>query len=92
MSNLITSFVFEVKRHVQGGHGVERLNHDNRTAFSLFKRAIRRTAPNFIPALDGVARDSHQHVVDSFEDEIAADIDLDSKPVYLSDMRAYIQK
>jgi hypothetical protein len=92
MSNLIASLVSEVNRHVQGGHGVEQLNRDNRVAFASFKSAIRRTAPNFIPKLSGAVNDSSPTFSNSFGDEGDENIEPDSKPFFLLDMRKYIQK
>ena len=80
MSNLIASLVSEVSRHVQGGHGFERPNRDNRAAFASFKCAIRRAAPNFVPALTGAVHNCLPTFPSSFEDEGFESIDLDSKP------------
>jgi hypothetical protein len=92
MSNLITLLVSQVNQHVQGGHGAERLIHDNRAAFEMFKRAIRRTAPNFIPAVGNEVKESDPPFDNSFEDESDRSIELDNGPLYLSDIREQIQK
>ncbi|KAF7979740.1 hypothetical protein HWV62_41114 [Athelia sp. TMB] len=87
MSNLVTSLMVEVNKHVQGGPGAERLIHDNRIAFASFKQAIRRTAPNFVPALN--AHEAAQMSISTNEDE---PISLIGEPFYLQDMKAHLQK
>ena len=77
----------EVNKHVQGGPGAERLIHDNRIAFASFKQAIRRTAPNFVPALN--AHEAAQMSISMNEEE---PISLIGEPFYLQDMKAHLQK
>jgi hypothetical protein len=94
MSNLVTLLGSKVNRQVQGGHGAERLIHDNRTAFEVFKLAIRRTAPNFIPAVGNGIKEPDLPFDNSFEHEHESDesIELDNGPLYLSDIREQIKK
>lgn len=87
MSNLVTSLISDVAKHVQGGPGAERLIHDNRVTFAAFKQAIRRTAPNFVPALN--AQEAERNAISVGDEE---QISLLSEPFYLQDMKAHLQK
>ncbi|KIM82118.1 hypothetical protein PILCRDRAFT_485567 [Piloderma croceum F 1598] len=94
MLGLVTSFVNDVERYVQGGPAAGRLIHENRAAFATFKQAIRRTAPNFRPYVNADPTTSHfQNFLGEGEDEGPEEGLLsDMQPFTLTDMQKHIQK
>ena len=49
MLSLVTSFCAAVHAHVEGGAGTAALVQRNRASYAQFKRAVRATAPPFLP-------------------------------------------
>ena len=49
MLSLITSFCAAVRAHVEGGPSSAGLVQRNRASYAAFKRAVRATAPPFLP-------------------------------------------
>jgi len=94
MLGLVTSFVNDVQRYVQGGPAAGRLIHENRAAFATFKQAIRRTTPNFRPYVNADQTTSHfQNFLGEGEDEGPEEGLLsDMQPFTLTDMQKHIQK
>jgi hypothetical protein len=94
MLGLVTSFVKDIERYVQGGPAAGRLIHENREAYGVFKQAIRRTAPNFLPYPKADRTTSQfQNYLGEGEDEGPEEGLLsDMQPFTLSDMRKHIKK
>jgi len=94
MLGLITSFVNDVERYVQGRRAAGRLIRENRAAFAEFIQAIRRTAPNFRPYVSADRTTSHfQNFLGEGEDEGPEEGLLsDMQPFTLIDMQKHIQK
>lgn len=49
MLSLVTSFCAAIRAHVEGGPGTAALVQRNRASYAAFKRAVRATAPPFLP-------------------------------------------
>jgi hypothetical protein len=107
MLHLIKTFSHDVDRYVQGGRAAERLIHQNKEAYKVFKDAIRSTAPNFQPYLTAVEDESDiessKESDDDDEMESEDDDEMESKdddeisngnsePFYLADMRKHIEE
>lgn len=95
---LLSSFCVDVQSHIIGGPGTETLVQHNRRVYEDFKRAIRSTAPRFIPLpsaedtapkLNGQERAGPEDE-DGLEDVLQDGSGADS--MYLKDMRIYIQR
>lgn len=81
---LLNNFCDQMQRHIKGSIDDNMLIHRNRDAFVAFKRAIRQTAPNFIPVLKGKETgDLRVAGVDELSE---------AEPMYLSDMKRHVQK
>jgi hypothetical protein len=96
----VTNFSTSFGRLTEGSPEASQLIQGHRSVYRRFKRAIRRTAPDFKP----YPEESHastrwdngdQDEDDSDSDEVTsadlADINL-AKPFYLNDMRAFIER
>ncbi|KAG6848187.1 hypothetical protein H0H93_002553 [Arthromyces matolae] len=81
MLKLITGFSEKIHHAVYTGLDVDKLIRHNQETFREYKSAIRKTAPNFVPAVS--KRDAKSLVVD----ELA-----EGNPFYLDDMRAHIRE
>lgn len=95
---LLSSFCVDVQSHIMGGPGTEALVQHNRRVYEEFKRAIRSTAPRFIPqpsANDVPPNFDTQETEDSDEDEDfegALQVGSSGENIYLKDMRLHIQR
>ena len=93
---LLSSFCIDVQAHIKGGPGTEAFVQHNRQVYEDFKRAIRSTAPRFIPqpsANDVPPNFNQQETVDSDdEDGDAPESSSASDVIYLKDMRLHIQR
>lgn len=82
-----------------GGPGTEAFVQHNRRVYEDFKRAIRSTAPRFIPLLsseEAPPNFSAQETTAGLEDEDGLEdvlqVSLGADSMYLKDMRLYIQR
>ncbi|KAH9843658.1 P-loop containing nucleoside triphosphate hydrolase protein [Rhodofomes roseus] len=99
---LLSSFCVDIQSHVVGVPGAEVLVQHNRRTYGTFKRAIRSTAPRFIPLPSASDAPSNAIRVDVLSDpEDDETIENDSPPgihtqvvrqMYLKDMRTHIQR
>lgn len=95
---LLSSFCVDVQSHIMGAPGTEALVQHNRRVYEEFKRAIRSTAPRFIPqpsAIDVPPNFSSQETADPDDDEGLEDelpSGSSSDVIYLKDMRLHIQR
>jgi hypothetical protein len=94
MLGLVTSFVNDIERFVQGGPAAGRLIQDNREAYAAFKQNIRSTAPNFLPfpKADSITS-KFQNFLGEGEDEGPEEGLLSGmQPFTLADMQCHIKK
>lgn len=82
MLSIVTDLCSEVQQFVRGSVDLSELIHENRTAFLEFKRAIRGTAPTFVPLMNAWQGGRGRLI-----EEMGS-----GKPVYLKDVRAHIEK
>ncbi|KAG6918468.1 hypothetical protein DXG01_014095 [Tephrocybe rancida] len=83
MLKLITGFCDNITRSVESGLDSQ-LVHLNRDTYAEFKVAIRKSAPNFVPAVQPKnVVSGNSSIVDEYSEE---------KPFYLSDMREHIKR
>lgn len=99
MLTLLSSFCVDVQSHIMGGPGTEAFVQHNRRVYEDFKRAIRSTAPRFIPLLsseEAPPNFSAQETTAGLEDEDGLEdvlqVSLGADSMYLKDMRLYIQR
>jgi hypothetical protein len=94
MLGLVTSFVNDIDRFVQGGPAAGRLIHESWQAFAKFKQDIRRTAPNFLPyPMADQTTPPFQNFLGEGEDEGPEEGLLSGmQPFTLADMRRHIKK
>ncbi|KAG5636061.1 hypothetical protein H0H81_009232 [Sphagnurus paluster] len=94
MLKLLTRFCDDVQRAIASGAEAGQLIHKNRDAYVAFKSAIRKSAPNFIPAvlynLDSPA--PNKDGGNNGESALRVDELTKTKPFYLNDMREHIKK
>ena len=92
MLTLLTRLCDDVQQYVRGSSDTSRLIHQNRDAYALFKKAIAKTTPNFIPLLNASYNNAStlKHLAEG-EDHPAELIgDKTRTPIYLNDMRKHI--
>lgn len=90
---LLTGLCDDVQQYIRGGGRVSRLVHDNRDAYAAFKRAVRSTAPNFVPVPDaGQGGADEVRVLEGDGEEPAEGLVSMMKPMYLNDMRKHIKR
>ncbi|KZT66613.1 hypothetical protein DAEQUDRAFT_714663 [Daedalea quercina L-15889] len=97
--SLVTSFCAVVYAHVQGGTGTAQLVQKNRRSYAAFKRAVRGTAPPFVPfpsaaeasvhALAYLGLDLDEEEEDQFRPAEEAPAPQ-TKCVYLRDVKRFI--
>ena len=92
MLTLLTRLCGNVQQYVQGSTDSSCLIHHNRDAYALFKKAIRKTIPNFVPCPNSSY--SNPGALKSLAEceEDAEELAGDLKPIYLNDMRKHIQR
>ncbi|KDQ60446.1 hypothetical protein JAAARDRAFT_191825 [Jaapia argillacea MUCL 33604] len=90
---LITQLCNDVNHFIEGGIESGQLIHENRDAFKAFKAAVAETAPNFLPYESAGHRTSNfQNYLGDEEEGQIEGLMSQSQPVYLTDMRDYIEK
>jgi hypothetical protein len=92
MLTLLTRLCDDVQQYVRGSSDSSRLIHQNRDAYALFKKAILKTTPNFIPVADASYKNASALKRLAEGEEDAEVLIGDMKPVYLTDMRKHIMK
>ena len=88
---LITCLSDRVQKFVHGTSDSNCLIHQNRDAYALFKSAIGRTTPNFMPYPSATIRGAMPLRSPADDCEDAEGCISDMKPVYLNDMRKHIE-
>lgn len=102
--SLISAFCNDVQAFVQGGPRTATLVQKNRRTYAAYKRAIRSTAPPFMPypsanEADAQSTRAVQNELDTSDAEddeeseegVASAADM-SKVLYLQDVRRHIQR
>jgi hypothetical protein len=91
MLTLLTRLCENVQQYVRGSSDSSNLIHHNRDAYVLFKNAIRKTTPNFVPFTD--ANHSNSSVLKSLAEgeEEAEELIGGTMPIYLNEMRKHIK-
>ncbi|KDQ56136.1 hypothetical protein JAAARDRAFT_158878 [Jaapia argillacea MUCL 33604] len=91
---LLTSLNIDFHGYVNGGPGNERLIHGNNDSFTTFKRAIRGTAPRFMPYPDVNSHPTDATIpcsADEGEDE-EGELMPGQQTLYLKDLRRLIDR
>jgi len=91
MLHLVKTFSHDVDRYVQGGRAAERLIHQNKKAYEVFKDAIRSTAPNFQPYPTAVVYENGVENSKESEDDDKIS-NGNSGSFCLADMRKHIEE
>jgi hypothetical protein len=91
MMTLITEFCRAIEQYAKGSAGCGRLIHENRDAWMTLQEKIKRTAPNFMPLVNGDQRGSTAFS-NWLEEQKSENAVGDGQPVYLQDMRLHIQQ
>ncbi|KAG5640591.1 hypothetical protein DXG03_007994 [Asterophora parasitica] len=93
MLKLLTTFCDDIQRSTSTGSDASQLIHRNRDAYASFKSAIRKTAPNFVPAvlynLDKNPSGQHEEAA---ETSFGVDGLTKAKPFFLNNMRDHIKQ